>query len=435
MKISIVITVINIDEYLFKSIDLLDEYLIKEVIVCIPSIFSSDDIEHLKMYISKYKNIVVLELEDDNLNKGRNKAIDILTGEYIIFLNSNQIINLETIEEFDNYLDDDLDVIMYDYKKINLYRNLNENYVDLNQREEIISISRYINAQTYNSIEFYKNVINKSIMFENLHTYIFKKSIISNNKIYFDELLHYDFNSFLIENFLVSEKIKYESRTLTSVYVSSDDFLDKIYSKYLDIDYDILKLGSIINVVKDIEDIEFYKWSLKYIVIFIYKTMIDIEKNKDSYHVYRFKKFLNDTLKSNINYKLNIDLDLLVNSPNLYDRYIYNNECKFFNNKEYSNIRILNKISTKINKNKNINEEDIITLKEIISSSNYFIKYLCYDNLCKYIEMKNFSEYIFEIDKYINELINELVYRIDKNIIKYSFYEEKFKDILFNLER
>ena len=435
MKISIVITVINIDEYLFKSIDLLDEYLIKEVIVCIPSIFSSDDIEHLKMDISKYKNIVVLELEDDNLNKGRNKAIDILTGEYIIFLNSNQIINLETIEEFDNYLDDDLDVIMYDYKKINLYRNLNENYVDLNQREEIISISRYINAQTYNSIEFYKNVINKSIMFENLHTYIFKKSIISNNKIYFDEILHYDFNSFLIKNFLVSKKIKYNNKDLSSTYLYSDNFLDEIYSKYSGMDYDVQKLKSTINAIKDIENTEFYKYSLKYIVIFIYNIIINMEKNKDPYDVYILKKFINNDLKTSVDCKLNIDLDLLVNSPNLYDRNIYNNECKFFNNKEYSSIRSLTKLSTKINKNKKIDEEDLINLKQIVFSSNYFVKYLCYDNLCKYIEMNNFNKYIFEIDKHINELINELIYRIDKNIMKYSSYEEKFKDILFNLER
>lgn len=435
MKISIVITVINIDEYLFKSIDLLNNNLIREIIISIPNIFSKEKIEYLKEYISRYENIILLELEDDNINKGRNKAIDILTGEYVIFLNSNEIINLETIKEFYSNSDNHLDIVMYDYKKINLCRNLDENYVNLNQREEMISISRYINAQTYNSIEFYKNIINKSIMFENLHTYIFKKSIISNNKIYFDEILHYDFNSFLIKNFLVSKKIKYNNKDLSSTYLYSDNFLDEIYSKYSGIDYDILKLKSIINVIKDIENTEIYKYSLKYVVIFIYNIIINIEKNKDPYDVYIFKKFINNDLKTSVYCKLNIDLDLLVNSPNLYDKNIYNNECKFFNSREYSNIRILTKLSTKINKNKKINEKDIIILKKIIFSSDYFVKYLCYDNLCKYIEMNDFNKYIFEIDKHINELINELVYRIDKSIIKYSFYEGKFKDILFNLER
>jgi glycosyltransferase involved in cell wall biosynthesis len=90
LKFSIIIPVYNVEEYLRESLDsaLCQEYYNFEVI-CINDGSTDQSLAILEEYFKKYPNMVIINKENEGVSAARNAGLLQATGDYILFLDSD----------------------------------------------------------------------------------------------------------------------------------------------------------------------------------------------------------------------------------------------------------------------------------------------------------------------------------------------------------
>ena len=118
-KISIIIPVYNVENFIRKALDSVVNQTLKDIeIICINDCTPDNSFEIVKEYASKDSRFVLLEQE---INQGqgvaRNRALDIATGEYIMFLDPDDWYELDACEKAYNQIEKNKNEIVF----FNLY--------------------------------------------------------------------------------------------------------------------------------------------------------------------------------------------------------------------------------------------------------------------------------------------------------------------------
>ncbi len=443
MNVSVVVEVINIDEYLLECIDSIVNQTLDDVemFLCIPNHIDTDLLMNkIKYFVDKYINIKILFSNEHTINKCKNDAINLSKGKYIIFLDSNYILESQALEMYYQECESNkLQILSVDYKFINKYRNMNDEYIVLKDKYEIISKDRYLDNNIINGMEYLEKLLIKEIDIENINIYVYRRMFILSKNIYFDELIHCSSKLFLLKSFICCDYIRYKNYCLLSTYKIKDSE-NNIKLNY---DYSPDELIKIENLLNNIEDVKLYNLLVKYIVIYLNKHINFLNEKRDLYKLNKLKKYIEDIyIKINtdlLENKIIIELDILYNSPHIYNRMKFNYKKKFYN-KEYNNIRNLDILINSIKKEKKMNSEVISQIISIICSHKKFLKYKSCDNLYYLIndiedkkELPN--NYLEPIEILLKQLINDLNYEIDKKIEIYSRDKIIFENILCRFER
>ena len=102
-KVSIIVPVYNVEEYLERCLDSLVNQTLKDIEIIIVNDGSTDGSkEIIQEYINKYKNIVYLEKKNGGLSSARNYGIPYAKGEYIGFVDSDDYVELTMYEKMYN---------------------------------------------------------------------------------------------------------------------------------------------------------------------------------------------------------------------------------------------------------------------------------------------------------------------------------------------
>ena len=152
IKVSVIVPIYNVEEYLRECLDSLVKQTLKEIEVLMVNDGSTDSSGDIAAeYANKYNNFHLFNKSNEGQGAARNYAIPLVKGEYMAFLDS------------DDYVSEDA------YEK--LYR-MSEN----GEREIIIG-----NVKRFNS----KRIYNSS-----LHTNVFKDNIKNTNIVKNPELIY-----------------------------------------------------------------------------------------------------------------------------------------------------------------------------------------------------------------------------------------------------
>lgn len=122
MKISVIIPVYNSSTYLRKCLDSVVNQTLKNIEIIVINDGSTDDSKNIiEEYSCKYKNIVFIDQENKGIGKTRNIGIKKATGEYITFVDSDDYIKENMLEEYYKYArKHNFDLVIGSYiKKIN----------------------------------------------------------------------------------------------------------------------------------------------------------------------------------------------------------------------------------------------------------------------------------------------------------------------------
>lgn len=99
-KVSIVIPVFNVEKYLKECLDSLVNQTLKDIeIICIDDGSTDDSFNILVEYAEKDKRIVIFQQGNKGAACARNCGLSIATGEYISFLDSDDIFSLNLFEK------------------------------------------------------------------------------------------------------------------------------------------------------------------------------------------------------------------------------------------------------------------------------------------------------------------------------------------------
>lgn len=192
-KVSVIVPVYNVEEYLERCLDSLVNQTLKDIEIIIVNDGSTDGSkEKIQKYINIYKNIVYLEKENGGLSSARNYGIPYAKGEYIGFVDSDDYVELTMYEKmYNKAIEEKSDMVECDF--IWEYPN--------KKREDI--------GKVYSSKK--EAIIEARVVAWNK---IIKKDIIEKTKITFPEGLRYEDIEFFYKIVPYLYKISFVKETL-----------------------------------------------------------------------------------------------------------------------------------------------------------------------------------------------------------------------------
>lgn len=89
-KISVIVPVYNVEEYLEECLDSIFEQTLSPIeVICVDDGSTDSSPEILKRYAEKYENLRVIRKENGGLSSARNAGLDAAQGEYLLYIDSD----------------------------------------------------------------------------------------------------------------------------------------------------------------------------------------------------------------------------------------------------------------------------------------------------------------------------------------------------------
>jgi len=135
IKVSLIIPVYNVEEYLKKCLDSAIHQTLNEIEIIIVNDGSTDkSLSICETYAKNDQRITIISQKNAGLSAARNTGIRAAKGKYLSFLDSDDFLALETLKEtFEKAETESLDIVIYRYNKI----DKNDNIILTNKVQEI----------------------------------------------------------------------------------------------------------------------------------------------------------------------------------------------------------------------------------------------------------------------------------------------------------
>lgn len=119
-KVSVIIPVYNVEKYLRKCLDSVVNQTLTDIeIICVDDGSTDNSLAMLKEYADKDNRIKIIDKENGGLSSARNAGMDVMNGEYCYFIDSDDWINLDTIEKLIKIMaENDVDVVVHGAQNI-----------------------------------------------------------------------------------------------------------------------------------------------------------------------------------------------------------------------------------------------------------------------------------------------------------------------------
>lgn len=265
MKVSVIVPVYNVSDYIEKCLDSLIHQTLKEIEIIVINDGSPDNSEEkIKKYLKKNKNIKYYVKENGGLSSARNYGLNYATGEYIAFLDS------------DDYVTEDMYFKMYEKAKEN---NFDMVVCDINYlyKDKTLRVSSGIKNDTKNIKSVYKSIHPAA------WNKIFKKELFSNN-IYFKKGVWFEDVEFIYRllPFIKSIGVVHEN---FNQYVQRDGSITNTINKKI-YDY-VYNMNGVVEFYKENKIYDEYRKELEYVYVrYVYATFIKsiLKYNYDDYN-------------------------------------------------------------------------------------------------------------------------------------------------------
>lgn len=217
--ISVIIPVYNTGNYLKKCLETVINQTYKDIEIILINDGSTDNsLDICKYYQGKDNRVIVKTVKNNGVSSARNFGLSIAKGEYIMFIDSDDYIELNMIEKLYLAIENSkVDISMCDIKKVD--EENNEIFVAMNNNDRIIT-----------NKEFMENIFDFDYSYGYPYNKLFKRKVIG--KIKFDINAHYmeDFK-FICEVIQNSKKIVYLKDKLYSYVQRSTSSLHQKYNE------------------------------------------------------------------------------------------------------------------------------------------------------------------------------------------------------------
>lgn len=210
VKVSVIIPVYNVELYLNECVDSVINNTLKDIeIICVDDGSTDRSSEILAQYEKADSRIVVIRKENGGLSSARNAGVAAATGEYIVFLDSDDYIEPKALEYlYAEAKKDNLDQLFF----------IAKSFYD---KEDCVAdqfdkyYSYYARKADYNGVMTGRKMF--VIMSENAEfkpsacLQLIKRSFLTENGIQFIKGLIYEDNPFTMECLSLSQRVRFEN--------------------------------------------------------------------------------------------------------------------------------------------------------------------------------------------------------------------------------
>ena len=103
-KITVIIAVYNVEKYLRQCLDSVINQTLKDIeIICVNDESPDNSLEILKEYAAKDKRIIIIDQKNEGLSASRNNAMEVAKGRYLVFLDSDDYLDIDALNKLYNY--------------------------------------------------------------------------------------------------------------------------------------------------------------------------------------------------------------------------------------------------------------------------------------------------------------------------------------------
>lgn len=185
MRFSVIVPVYNVEKYLAKCIESIVNQTNQDFELLLVNDGTKDNSQKIiDEYVAKYPNKVYGFIkENGGLSDARNYGVEKAKGEYIVFVDSDDYIDLKLLEELDKQIKkyEWLDVIGY-------------NFVDVNENYEKTGVTTRPIGENVNGEEALRKLVLSKKYFEPAWGFAYRTSFWKNNKFeYMKGIYHEDF--------------------------------------------------------------------------------------------------------------------------------------------------------------------------------------------------------------------------------------------------
>lgn len=280
-KLSIIVPIYNVQEYLGECLDSIIEGVEKtskshDVEIILVNDGSTDGSEIICLdYAKKFDYIKYIYQENRGLSGARNTGIRLSLGEYLLFIDSDDMINSSSLAELVDMSFNDYDLVFLNAMKWfpndseNKFREFGEYY----SKEYIISRKKSEVLKHLTSfIKFPGSAWNKMV----------KRTFILKNNLFFEEGIYSEDLEWTIRIFNVAEKFGY----IDNVYYyyrqgRSDSITGSFGEKNINALFYILDKYKDFNFSEEIKSSQFTFLSYEYLVLLYLLGKVDNMEQKD----------------------------------------------------------------------------------------------------------------------------------------------------------
>ena len=217
-KISIIVPVYNVEEYLEKCIESLIGQTYKNLEIILVDDGSEDKSgEICDLWKDKDSRIRVIHKQNGGLSDARNSGMDIATGDYIGFIDSDDYINKRVYEILLNNINNyNSDISACSIKKIH------------KSNEVYNSAITNRNISIFTAEEALRDLIEEGMLKQTVWNKLYKKSVIKDIRFEFGKIHEDEFWSYQV--FGKSSKIVYTDEGMYYYLQRSGSIMDKPFS-------------------------------------------------------------------------------------------------------------------------------------------------------------------------------------------------------------
>lgn len=233
VKISVIVPVYNVEEFLEESIECVisQKNFLEIELILIDDGSTDDSGKIINKYKNKYKNIYGYFQKNSGQSAARNKGINHAQGEYIYFLDSDDLIPNYTLDYLLNLANkEDLDLILFE----------GESFFDESADSKKIEGFDYTRNKEYRSIQdgkkMFIEMMNNKDFFASPCLQFFKKDILLKHDISFLEGHIHEDELFSYQLLLSSDRVKcikkqlFFRRLRSNSTITSNNYEKRIFS-------------------------------------------------------------------------------------------------------------------------------------------------------------------------------------------------------------
>lgn len=242
-NISIIVPVYNVEKYIEDCLNSIlnqnTEFKIEVIIINDGSTDNSMDI--IYSYENKFKKFIIIEQENKGLSNARNTGLKAASGEYILFLDSDDYIDLNCVDT------------SYRMCKINNLDKLSfglrwcYEYEYGYECEEHTQDFSSIVGNIYTGEDLYNEISKIGHFTESACTCMYRKDFLKENGLYFNENILYEDVLFSIEAILKCKRAMHISDKLYSYRVREESIMTSVptaqnIESYIYISYGLIRI-------------------------------------------------------------------------------------------------------------------------------------------------------------------------------------------------
>lgn len=197
-KISIIVPVYNVEQYLARCVESLIAQTYKNVEIVLVDDGSTDSSGDIANELSKKDNrIIVYHKENGGLSDARNYGLKVATGEYILYVDSDDYIETDACQKLEEKMRSDVDFV------IGAYREISHDGIIEKRHSNIVA------GEKYEAREFVILSIKQNEWYAPAWLNLYKRDFLLKNNLFFKKGRLFEDHQMLPKLFLAADAVIY----------------------------------------------------------------------------------------------------------------------------------------------------------------------------------------------------------------------------------